>query len=295
MTRTNATTTTATSTTRPPLKLHAAFSGGAAELLQSDVDVMGRGLEPVVLLYEGDLSPDTTQKGAARVLAWDIVHARASVAAKIPDPAYAGKVVVNFETFERSLNPSTLAAMGAILALIRELRPAAKIGWYGHPRRFLWQWEKEATVGEIESYGTAWLAMMDGLLGQSMNLLAPHNYPIGELVETRAELLKGKYRYLREDMERLIVRQTRWVDALPHGKREVLWFVTPFVCRPGDPPSDYTCNLVSAATFRRWVEAMRDGGAENVAVWMHTTPGDEGQLERVRKALVEVVFEGLGV
>lgn len=282
----------------PSLKLHAAFSGAAAELLNSDVDVMGRGLEPVVLLYEGDLSPDPTQHGAGRVLAWDIVHTRESVWEKIPDPEYAGKVVVNFETIERSLNPSTLAAMGDLLALISEMRPKAKIGWYGHPRRFLWQWEKEGWVGEVDSYAKAWMAMMndaDGLLGESMSLLAPHNYPLGELVETRSEMLKGKYRYLREDMERFIVRQTRWVDALPRGKREVLWFVTPFVARTGDPAGDYTCNLVSAKTFGAWVKAMREGGAENIAIWMHAVPGEEGQLERVRKALVEVVFEGLGV
>lgn len=280
---------------RKPLKLHAAFSGGALELLANDVDVMGRGLEPIVMLYEGDLSPDASQKGAGRVLAWDIVEVRKSVAAKIPDPAYAGKVVVNFETFERSLNPMTITAMGTLMALLAELRPAAKIGWYGHPRRFLWQWDKEANVGEIESYGTAWMAMMDGLLGQSMSLLAPHNYPIGDLVETRAEMLKGKHLYLAEDVERLITRHTRWVDALPRGKREVVWFITPFVHRPDDPDEDYTCNLVSAGTFARWVKAMQEGGAESVGIWLHTTPGDVPQFERARDAFLNVVCPALGI
>jgi hypothetical protein len=288
--------TTQQAKTRAPLKLHAAFSGAAAELLDSDVDVMGRGLEPVVMLYEGDITPDRVGSaggkfdGTARLLSWDWMTLVHNVRRMVPDVNYAGWICVNVETVEESLNPTTLAAMKDIIATICNERPRAKVGWYGHPRRFIWPHLNGDKGGNVDRYCELFQTM--GWL----EALTPHHYPVGELVQTRGELLKERHTYLQEDMALAITRQVSLVNLLANDRkngRPVLWFVTPFVCRPGDPEGDYTCNRLSKESFAAWVKMLREAGVDNMAIWMHATPGEAEQLERVRKALVEVVFAGV--
>jgi len=285
-------------TSTKPLKLYAAFSGGALDLLDTDPDIMGRSLERIPLLYEGDITPDRPGDGGgkwdgvSRLLAWDWGTTVESVRRVVPDPDYAGWIVVNFETFEQSLNPTTLAAMKDIVATISNERPRAKVGWYGHPRRFFWQHLTNDKTGEIDRYMEQFATM------SWLDALAPHQYPVGEVVASRDSQRKTPKSVLAEDATLAIKRQANLVEIMAgvweEGKfkrrRPVVWFVTPMK-QEGD---DSTAGCWDAAQFDWWIKSMRAAGVTDLAIWMHCTPGRADQKERVRKAL-EMVFEVCGV
>lgn len=288
----------------PPIKLYAAFSGGAIDLLDTDPEIMGRSMERIVMLSEPDLSPDPSLVGVARLLAWDETAVLASVTDKIPDTNYAGKIVVNFETFERGLNPLTIDTMGRLMARIARHRPFAQLGWYGHPRRFYWPWLAQDISADVDGYSLAWMKMSNGRLGEAMTLLAPHQYPVGELVKTRVEQLESKGLYLAEQARLAIGSQTRWVHELARQEaKPVVWFVTPMKQgnktwrnpKTGEMEDDYTHGYYSREQFTWWVSLMLESGVTDFGVWMHARPDAADQIERVRTALVEVVFPAFGV
>jgi len=298
----------------PPLKLYAAFSGGAIDLLDTDPEIMGRSMERIPLLYEGDITPDrpgnTAGKwdGVARLLAWDLMATRESVRRLVPDVNYAGWIVLNFETFEKSMNPATLAVMSHIVSCVQVERPRAKVAWYGHPRRFFYQHLSDDKTGEIERYIEVF-TQMDWL-----GALAPHQYPVGEVVASKATQLVVPKSITADDATRAIRTQASLVDTLANRefvntkvkqavkvKRPVVWFLTPLKQakstnpETGEEKVDSTAGCYEPAQFAWWVDTMRAAGITDFAIWMHATPGEEDQVERVRRAMVDVVFPAFGV
>lgn len=287
-------------------RLYAAFSGAALELLDTDVDVMGRNLERVVMLYEGDISPDDTISGPMRIIGWDRPTLLRNIERVMPSREFAGTVIVNFEVFERSLNPLTLGAIGDVLDTIKTARPKCRTGWYGHPRRFLWEWQADDMAGPIAAYERVFMEWWRERAMNARDVLAPHMYPIGAVVP-RSEVWRWRSpaspkRYAMEDVAVLMRHQVEWVKGLQHAfntfsrpKPPALWFYTPLIAEGGPDPKSWAAGHYDAEQTRLWLGMMRDAGIEDIAIWLHANPGKPEELEVCRRALVECVFAGLGV